>query len=167
MRKVQVNADGKQFLFEVDHAGERLQIKRGGEARQADLVKLKNNRYSLILDGASHEIGAIYALDGYTISTGSRSAKLLVEDYEIARMKQAAGIDEWGAARHVAAPMPGLIVQVHCRPGDIVEKGTALVVMEAMKMENDIRSPLAGRIKTVTAAPGKSVDKGQILVEFE
>lgn len=65
------------------------------------------------------------------------------------------------------APMPGLIVRVHVAVGDAVQAGQGLVVMEAMKMENELRAQAAGRVKTVHATPGTAVEKGALLIELE
>lgn len=65
------------------------------------------------------------------------------------------------------APMPGLIVRVNAKAGDAVQAGQGLVVMEAMKMENELRAPAAGRVKAVLAGPGTAVEKGAVLVELE
>lgn len=67
----------------------------------------------------------------------------------------------------LAAPMPGLIVRVLVSPGDDVREGQGLVVMEAMKMENELRSTGAGRVKRVAVAPGAAVEKGAILIELD
>ena len=64
------------------------------------------------------------------------------------------------------APMPGLIVRVNVKPGDQVKAGQGLVVMEAMKMENELRAPGEGIVKAVRAVPGDKVEKGAVLVEM-
>jgi biotin carboxyl carrier protein len=68
------------------------------------------------------------------------------------------------------APMPGLIVRVvrvNVKAGDKVGQGQGLVVMEAMKMENELRAPAAGTVKSVNATPGTAVEKGTVLIEME
>lgn len=65
------------------------------------------------------------------------------------------------------APMPGLIVRVNVQAGDTVQAGQGLVVMEAMKMENELRAQAAGRVRAVTAEPGTAVEKGALLIELE
>jgi len=65
------------------------------------------------------------------------------------------------------APMPGLIVRVSVQVGDQVQAGQGIVVMEAMKMENELRATAAGRVKSVLAIPGTAVEKGALLVELE
>ena len=68
---------------------------------------------------------------------------------------------------HLMAPMPGLIVRVNVAAGDHVRAGQGLVVMEAMKMENELRAPAAGVVKQVIAQPGTAVEKGAMLLEME
>ena len=65
------------------------------------------------------------------------------------------------------APMPGLIVRVHVAPGDQVRAGQGLVVVEAMKMENELRAAADGIVKSVAVKPGVAVEKGALLVEME
>lgn len=65
------------------------------------------------------------------------------------------------------APMPGLIVRVHVQVGDQVQPGQGIVVMEAMKMENELRTTAAGRVKSIIVTPGTAVEKGALLVELE
>ena len=64
------------------------------------------------------------------------------------------------------APMPGLVVRVLVAPGVQVESGQGLIVLEAMKMENELRAPAAGTVRSVSVIPGQAVEKGQALVEF-
>src|SRR4051812_30809346 len=65
------------------------------------------------------------------------------------------------------APMPGLIVRINVQAGDTVQAGQGLVVMEAMKMENELRATAAGKVKAVVVAPGTAVEKGALLIELE
>jgi len=65
------------------------------------------------------------------------------------------------------APMPGLIVQLRVQPGDRVAAGDGLVVMEAMKMENELRAPAGGTVRAVHVSVGAAVEKGALLVELE
>jgi len=67
----------------------------------------------------------------------------------------------------VLAPMPGLIVRVNVAPGDDVEAGQGVVVMEAMKMENELRATSSGKVKSVEVSPGTAVEKGTLLVALE
>jgi biotin carboxyl carrier protein len=68
--------------------------------------------------------------------------------------------------RPLVAPMPGLIVRVHVAVGDLVEAGQGLVVMEAMKMENELRTTSGGTVKAILAGPGTAVEKGAVVIEL-
>lgn len=68
---------------------------------------------------------------------------------------------------HLVAPMPGLIVRVNVQEGDHVRAGQGLVVMEAMKMENELRATIAGIVRRVVVSPGSAVEKGATLLEME
>jgi pyruvate carboxylase subunit B len=75
-----------------------------------------------------------------------------------------------GAARsgpaHLRAPMPGLVVRVLVSPGQAIHPGQGLVVLEAMKMENELRATVAGTVRGVAVAAGQAVEKGQVLIEL-
>ena len=105
-------------------------------------------RYTLWLDGHRYEVEA------------------LDERARTIRDMTAATSGPKGPAPLVA-PMPGLIVRVNVTPGDAVRAGQGLVVMEAMKMENELRAAADGTVKAVLATPGTAVEKGAVLVELE
>jgi biotin carboxyl carrier protein len=67
----------------------------------------------------------------------------------------------------VKAPMPGLVVRVQVEPGQTVRPGGGLLLLEAMKMENELRAPSGGRVRAVLVEPGQAVEKGQALVELD
>jgi pyruvate carboxylase subunit B len=67
----------------------------------------------------------------------------------------------------IVAPMPGLVIRVNVSPGDAIEAGQGVVVMEAMKMENELRATTPGTVKSVKVTPGTAVERGALLVELE
>ena len=105
-------------------------------------------RYTLWLDGFRYEVDA------------------LDERMRAIRELSGAGKVASGPAPLIA-PMPGMIVRVAVQVGDTVEAGQGLVVMEAMKMENELRATSAGIVKAVLAPPGTAVEKGAVLLELE
>ena len=105
-------------------------------------------RYTLWLDGYRYEVEAL----------DERSRTI--------RDMTAAASGPRGPAP-VVAPMPGLVVRVNAQPGDTVRAGQGLVVMEAMKMENELRAAADGTVKAVLVTPGTAVEKGTVLVELE
>jgi pyruvate carboxylase subunit B len=76
---------------------------------------------------------------------------------------QATGVGGPGVLK---APMPGLVVRVSVEPGQAVESGAGVLVLEAMKMENELRATSAGIVRAVRVQPGQAVERGQVLVEF-
>jgi pyruvate carboxylase subunit B len=105
-------------------------------------------RYTLWLDGFRYEVEA------------------LDERTRAIRELSGAAAGPTGPAPLVA-PMPGMIVRVAVQVGDLVQAGQGLVVMEAMKMENELRAASAGTVKAVLAQPGTAVEKGAVLLELE
>ena len=77
------------------------------------------------------------------------------------------GADRQRGAGALRAPMPGLVVRILVEPGQAVARGGGLVVLEAMKMENELKAAADGTVKTVRVGTGEPVEKGQVLVEFE
>ncbi len=67
----------------------------------------------------------------------------------------------------IKAPMPGMIVKINKQPGEEVVQGESVMILEAMKMENDLRSPIQGRIKSISAKEGNAVEKGTVLFVIE
>jgi pyruvate carboxylase subunit B len=69
--------------------------------------------------------------------------------------------------RPIVAPMPGMVVKVEVAEGDVVREGQGVVIVEAMKMENELRAAGAGRVRRVHVSRGQAVEKDQVLVELE
>ena len=105
-------------------------------------------RYAIWVDGFRHEVEA------------------LDERMRAIRELAGAAAGPIGPAP-LLAPMPGMIVRVNVQAGDQVVPGQGLVVIEAMKMENELRAASAARVKSVLAQPGSAVEKGALLVELE
>ena len=78
-----------------------------------------------------------------------------------------AGVERPRGPVTLRAPMPGLVLRILAEPGQEVAAGTGLVVLEAMKMENELKSPAAGTVGAIRVQPGQAVEKGQVLVEFQ
>lgn len=167
MKKVLVTTAEKSWEFVIREEDGQMFIHANGTESPVDLIRLGQSRYSLIINGHSHEVGVDGSFDGYTIFNGSRSGQFLVEDFELARIKKEAGIDDSVKQLNITAPMPGLVIKINCAAGDDVARNQSLLVMEAMKMENEIKSPVEGKIKSISVSEGQGIEKGQVLVEFE
>jgi biotin carboxyl carrier protein len=104
----------------------------------------------------------------YTVVTDGQPYAVRVQDERAARLAHASAAHRPGSGvSSVTAPMPGLVVAVHVEPGQTVAKGASLVVLQAMKMENELIAREDGTVKEVLVSPGQTVDQGQKLVTLE
>jgi biotin carboxyl carrier protein len=121
--------------------------------------------YSVLLGGDSFEVRFLAAPDGWTAEIGGRRFPVQVRDPRDAgsRSKTALG----SGRQNIAAPMPGKVVRVLVKEGDHVEAGQGLVVVEAMKMQNEMKASRPGRVIRLNARPGKTIAAGETLVVLE
>ncbi len=121
--------------------------------------------YSLIMDGKSYEAFVYPDEDNWQVLLRGRLFPVTVEDEREKRLRNAAGgaVAESGEF-HLKAPMPGLIVAVLVNEGDLIEKGQVLVVLESMKMQNELKAPRAGTIGRVRVKANETVEQKQTLL---
>jgi len=164
--KYYVLVDNEEFEIEISSDGN---VYLDGEPIQVDMVRIPGqNVYSLLLNHHSYEMAVEEERQGYTILVQGHQFHVRVEDERQRRLM--AGRNQLappGGDTQVTAPIPGRIVKVEVTPGDEVDIGQPLVILEAMKMENEIRSHRAGRIRAVHVSPGDSVEQGAVLLTFE
>ncbi len=149
---------------EVD--GERVEIDVAPASRvggaQGGLRSIRVGGRSLRVLGHRNGTGAW----GLAIEGERVAARVLDPGEEaVRRVRRASGAGSGPAP--LKAPMPGLVVRVEVEEGDEVGPGDALLIVEAMKMENELRATAAGRVARVAISPGEAVEKGQLLIEFE
>jgi pyruvate carboxylase subunit B len=154
--------------YTVDIAGATIVVDLGATA--ATLTPVPGTPIWLLTDGTSvHEVVAHRTGPGrYALSiAGHRFEAEALDDRAraIKAMAAATGAAASGPAP-LRAPMPGLIVRVHVAPGDRVAAGDPLIVMEAMKMENELRAPAGGTVRAIPVSAGMAVEKGTLLVEL-
>jgi biotin carboxyl carrier protein len=102
--------------------------------------------------------------NGNEVTVGAERQPVRVDGRELGR--RAAGTTAGGSSGVVRAPMPGRVVKVLVEPGTKVEKGAAVVVVEAMKMENELSAPATGVVERVVVTAGDAVERGAALVEI-
>ena len=156
---------GSQTI-EVEVDGDRVLV--GGEAIDAQLAPLPGTPlYHLLLGGESWTVAA-QPLEGdgrWAMGVVGERVEVAVQDERARAMEALTGTAPGGAGPVVVrAPMPGLVVRVEVADGQRVDAGAGLVVVEAMKMENELRAPRAGVVQTVHVAVGQAVEKGMPLV---
>ncbi len=135
-----------------------------------DLAKLSERTYHVLRNDQSFSVEVLaveIATKTVRLKINGHIHEVQVKDrfdllLEKMGMSQAAGAQ----VSHLKAPMPGLIVSINVQPGDTVQKGDTVLILEAMKMENTLKAPGDGTVKTIKIQPGDRVEKGQVLVEF-
>jgi biotin carboxyl carrier protein len=149
--KLQVTVDGR--TVEID--SEQL----------ASVIQVEPGVYSVLLDGASYEIRLIETSQGLSAEAAGRRLALEVRDPRDSSRGSRAAL---GSGRqNIAAPMPGKVVRVLVNVGDAVDVGHGLVVVEAMKMQNEMKAARPGRVIDVRARAGQTVGAGDTLVVLE
>ena len=141
------------------------------EARNLDIIPDGDGKFHLLHEGRSFRaelVEADYAAHSYTFKiNGNRYTLHISDHYE--RLVQELGLHAGGGEKMntVKAPMPGLVLNIMATPGQDVQKGDPLLILEAMKMENVIKATGEGRVKVIHVQQGTAVEKGQLLVEME
>jgi biotin carboxyl carrier protein len=149
--KWQVVVDGRTLEIDSGQLGSVRQVEPGV--------------YSVLLDGASFEIRLLPSKDGLTAAVAGRRFAIEVCDPRDASRSSRAAV---GSGRqNVTAPMPGKVVRVLVKAGDLVENAQGLVIVEAMKMQNELKAARPGRVVEIRARAGETVAAGDVLVVLE
>ncbi len=158
--------EDREYECALDESNGRLVVTVDGVSYGADLRHIARSKvYTLLLDGASYEFTLEENEDGIECSGGAGSFHVTVEDARThaARAKTAGARDASGP-RIVKAAMPGIVRELMIEDGDVVQAGQALLILEAMKMQNEIRADADGTVKTVHVEAGQAVAKGDSLI---
>lgn len=161
-----VDVGGQQIEVEVD--GEHVTV--DGQTRVATLRLIPGTPMrQLVLDGRPLSLAVEPGGRGKWGLTlvGERYDTEVIDERTRHIRGLTASSERTKAAPVLKAPMPGLVVRVQVTPGQHVAAGSGLVLLEAMKMENELRATAAVTVKTVLVESGQAVEKGQVLVEFE
>jgi biotin carboxyl carrier protein len=146
-------------------------VKVDGKTVDTDLSQLGPHKYHLLHNFKSYNLEVVShntKSGEMSIKVNNRLVKVVVKtalDELLSKM----GLSNNNATvtKDIGAPMPGLILDVVVNEGDEVEKGDKLLVLEAMKMENIIKSPGSGKIKSIVVKKGDTVNSGEALIHFE
>ncbi len=157
--EVELSRDGDACRFRLGHGPEE------GPWRMASLVQVAPGVYSVLLDGKSYDVRVEPGPERSFVSVQGRRFAVEVEDPR-ERRGSVGGLPGEGR-QNISAPMPGKVVRVLVAPGDAVEAGQGLVVVEAMKMQNEMKAPRAGRVVALSAREGGAVAAGEVLAIIE
>lgn len=134
----------------------------------ADIRPIDGTSYSVVLHGISYLFRLQSSGGRYDVVIDGTPATVTVDNARTRLLRQyTSAAAQSTAVTVISAPMPALVVRVLAAAGDAVVQGQGLVVLEAMKMENEIKAPRAGIVKQIHVPAGKAVEKGEILVTLE
>ena len=165
-----VEIGGQALTVELAERDDGLYARIGdGEARRVDVAVSRDDGELSLLVGGETVHGLVGAREGgLTIVVDGQTVDVVVMDERAARLASAAA---GGRPRTtevaIRAPMPGLVVGVSAEVGQSVSKGATLVVLSAMKMQNELTSPADATVKEVLVSAGQTVDQNQVLVRLE
>ncbi len=144
---------------------ENGQVTVNGEKVQCDVQRgSRAEHFSLIIEGRSHQIWLEPINGALRVHVGGFDFNVRVEDERLHRLRQIAVHETSSHEKgQIIAPMPGLVVKILVEPGQQIQKGQGIIIVEAMKMENEIRAPISGVVKEVKVQSRQAVEKGEIL----
>jgi len=161
--KYEVRIAGKSRIVELLRDGAFWQIMLDGVETNADVAEIGPGVFSILLGGASHEVRVAPNADGsLTLQDGPNEFRAEVADSRTWRGRKHGGVEAEGR-QQIVAPMPGKVIRLLVKPGDKVEAGQGLFVVEAMKMQNEVKSPKTGTVEKLSAKEGQAVNAGDVL----
>jgi len=162
----QTKINGKNF--EVLKNEESILI--NGELFDWDFVKIAEDNFHVLYKNKSYLIEVVKidrATKSFQFKINNKIHAVEVKDkFDLLLEKMGMANGASAKINNIKAPMPGLVIDLKVKAGDVVKAGDPLLILEAMKMENILKSPGDGTIKAVKTKKGDSVEKGQVLIEF-
>jgi pyruvate carboxylase subunit B len=156
------------YSIEIDGEENLLKVKVNDKFINIDFKKISDtNIYSFIIDGRSYQFTLDKVDNGYIIRSLGKEIEVELED-ERTRLLKSIIPKESKLHGHgeIKAVMPGLVKKVEVSIGDEIKAGQGLIILEAMKMENEIKSTIAGKVEAIYVKETQTVEKGQILVSI-
>lgn len=150
-------------IVELERVDGGWRISVDGEPADADVAEIGPHSVSVLLDGHSYTVQITQSPNGtLTLQTALQEFTAEVADPRAWRGRRHGGVEAQGQ-QQVTAPMPGKVIRILVGVGDKVEAGQGLIVVEAMKMQNEIRSPKNGTVERLSATEGQAVTAGEVL----
>jgi biotin carboxyl carrier protein len=157
----EISIDGKNYRLELSQTEGRWTCRLDGREIEVDAVLARPDVISLRLRNKAYEVKCERVGSDLHLWVGSVRYQAEVRDPRSLRSR-ARAIDDHGP-RKLTAPMPGKVVRILLREGADVEAGTGILVVEAMKMQNEVKSPKKGRIQKIVVSEGAAVNAGDVL----
>jgi biotin carboxyl carrier protein len=164
--KFEAELDGRVLPIEVEGAGGRYRVRLEGEVVEVDARRVGVGLWSLLL-GTAATVVEVSEADGVsTVRVGGQTHRVRVEE-ETRYLIRTRGGTVAAGGQVLKAPMPGRVVLIEVTVGQRVRRGDGLVILEAMKMENEFRAAGEGTVKEIRVQPGQAVNPGDILMVIE
>lgn len=160
-----VAIDEKHYRLELTQSEGRWRCVLDGREIEVDSVLARPDVLSLRLGNKAYEVKCERVGSDMHVWVGSRRYAAEVSDPRSLRSRGRA-VDEHGP-RKLTAPMPGKVVRILLREGTAVEAGAGVVVVEAMKMQNEVKSPKKGTVQKIVVSEGAAVNAGDVLAIVE
>lgn len=159
-----IKIDDKEFKGDIEKTGNSLKVNLDGKEFLVEIAQIDKDKLTLLIDNKPYQIfkdgenqlninGEVYTFEIFDESV----AKLLKLSPEALHKKEVV----------VTAPMPGLVIEVEVKEGDAVKKGQGLLIIEAMKMQNEFKAPRDGIVKKIMVKKGQAVNSKDALVVIE
>jgi biotin carboxyl carrier protein len=161
--KIKVTIQGTERTVELAHPGGRPRWQIDGGDLEADAVEVSPGIYSVLVDGKSIEVRIERTGSQLRVVANGKEYLAAIEDPRELK-KNRAGAAQIEGRQNVVAPMAGKIVRCLVQTGEEVQSGQGLLIVEAMKMQNEIRSPKAGKVEQLRVREGQTVNPGDIVV---
>lgn len=155
-----------KVAVEIESNDGKKKIRLGGNDIVCDWVRIADGHYSLILDGTVHDIHVNMSPDICDVSSRVGTYSFRILDPRRLGLKEY-GEDSQSGLQRICADMPGKVVRLLVQKGDDVLYDQGLLVLEAMKMQNDIRAPKTGVVREIAVQPGTTVNTGDFLLSIE
>ena len=162
----EVTIDEKVYRVELQRSDEGWRCRLDGREISLDAVSGQDGVLSLLLGGKSYEIKLESFEAESSVVVGNQRFQASVRDPRSLRSRARAGATDQGVKK-IKAPMPGKVVRLLAAIGSVVEEGQSVIVIEAMKMQNELKSPKSGVIRKISVQEGAAVEAGQALAEVE
>jgi biotin carboxyl carrier protein len=160
-----VTIDGKNYRLELNSVDGRWSCRVNGKEVEVDAAPVRPNVLSLRIGNTAYEVKSERVANDWYLWVGS--AQFAAEVRDPRSLRGRSRTQEERGPRKIVAPMPGKVVRVLVREGDEVELGTGVAVVEAMKMQNEIKSPKKGKVQKILVSEGAAVNAADVLVIVE
>ena len=164
--KLKAIIEDRELELNVRIDGERVHAEVDGRVYDLELREPEPGSYLFLRESEVHECRVNKAHEGFAVTLHGRNYAVTIVDPKRLRSGQDTHGHHHGLAE-IKAQMPGKVVKVQIEAGAAIEKGGGIVVVEAMKMQNEMKSPRAGVVVSINVKPGDTVNAGDVLAVVE